>query len=175
MAAEHRASAAAAAVAVVEARRRAYRAPIPPRAIAQNLEQTFGLTATQAAGVLGNLQQESGLQGNINQGGAKGAPSSNFADDNGNGWGLAQWGGTRKQGEIDYAKQHGLDAGSLQANIGFMDQELKTGYSQTITDIKKTTSVDQAALVWDQDYEQATDPQMGNRDQYAQQFLNQGL
>lgn len=147
----------------------------PAKAIAQNLEQTFGLNATQAAGVLGNLQQESGLQGDINQGGAKGAPSSNFADDNGNGWGLAQWGGARKQGEISYAKQHGLDPGSLQANIGFMDQELKTDYSKTITDIKGATSTDQAALIWDKDYEQATDPEMSNRDQYAQQFASQGL
>ncbi|TKC77968.1 hypothetical protein FAZ69_32340 [Trinickia terrae] len=147
----------------------------PAKAIADNLEQKFGLNATQAAGVLGNLQQESGLQGDINQGGAKGAPSSNFADDNGNGWGLAQWGGTRKQGEIDYAKQNGLDPGSLQANIGFMDKELSTDYSKTISDIKNTSSTDQAAMVWDKDYELASDPQMANRDQYAQQFLQQGL
>ncbi|MBN3806981.1 hypothetical protein GXB81_28630 [Paraburkholderia sp. Ac-20336] len=145
------------------------------QAITQNLEQTFGLTATQAAGVLGNLQQESGLQGNVNQGGATGAPSSNFADDNNNGWGLAQWGGPRKQGEIDYAQQHGLDPGSLQANLGFMDQELKTDYSKTITDIKGTSTAEQAALVWDKDYEQATDPEMSNRNKYAEEFLSQGL
>jgi len=144
-------------------------------AIAQDLKSRYGLTDAQVAGVLGNLQQESGLQGNVNQGGAKGAPSGNFADDNANGWGLAQWGGTRKQGEINYAKEHGLDPGSLEANIGFMNQELDTTYSKTITDIKQTTTAEQAALVWDKDYEQATDPQMENRNKYAEQFLAQGL
>ncbi|WP_449306296.1 phage tail tip lysozyme [Paraburkholderia humisilvae] len=147
----------------------------PAKAIAEDLEQRYGLTATQAAGVLGNLQQESGLQGDVNQGGATGAPSSNDADDNGHGWGLAQWGGTRKQGEIDYANEHGLDPGSLQANIGFMNQELDGAYSKTITDIKKTNNVSDAAKVWDEDYEEATDPQMGNRVQYAQNFLDEGL
>ncbi|MDQ7982550.1 phage tail tip lysozyme [Paraburkholderia sp. SARCC-3016] len=147
----------------------------PAHAIAQNLEQTFGLTAAQAAGVLGNLQQESGLRGDINQGGATGDPSSNFADDNNNGWGLAQWGGARKQGEIAYAHQNGLNPGSLQANMGFMDQELNTDYSQTMSDIKSTTTTDQAALVWDRDYEQASDPEMSNRNQYAQRFLSEGL
>lgn len=144
-------------------------------AIAQDLKSRYGLTDAQVAGVLGNLQQESGLKGNVNQGGATGAPSGNFADDNANGWGLAQWGGTRKQGEINYAKEHGLDPGSLEANIGFMNQELDTTYSKTITDIKQTTTADQAALVWDKDYEQATDPQMENRNKYAEQFLAQGL
>jgi len=144
-------------------------------AIAQDVKSRYGLTDAQVAGVLGNLQQESGLQGNVNQGGAKGAPSGNFADDNANGWGLAQWGGTRKQGEINYAKEHGLDPGSLEANIGFMNQELDTTYSKTITDIKQTTTAEQAALVWDKDYEQATDPQMENRNKYAEQFLAQGF
>jgi Phage tail lysozyme len=145
------------------------------QAISQDLKSRYGLNDAQAAGVLGNLQQESGLKGDINQGGAEGAPSNNFADDNGNGWGLAQWGGTRKQGEIDYAHQHGLDPGSLEANIGFMNQELDTTYSKTISDIKNTSTPEDAALAWDKDYELASDPQMGNRNQYAEQFFKQGL
>jgi hypothetical protein len=144
-------------------------------AIADDLRSRYGLNDTQIAGVLGNLQQESGLKSNVNQGGTEGAPSGNFADDNANGWGLAQWGGTRKQGEIAYAKQHNLDPGSLDANIGYMNQELDGPYSKTISDLKNTTNVSQAAQVWDTDYEQATDPQMDNRLQYAQNFLNEGL
>ncbi|WP_176045413.1 phage tail tip lysozyme [Burkholderia sp. BCC1644] len=144
-------------------------------AIADDLRSRYGLNDTQIAGVLGNLQQESGLKPNVNQGGAEGAPSGNFADDNGNGWGLAQWGGARKQGEIAYAQQHNLDPGSLDANIGYMNQELDGPYSKTISDLKNTTNVSQAAQVWDTDYEQATDPQMDNRLQYAQNFLNEGL
>ncbi|MGS0891233.1 phage tail tip lysozyme [Burkholderia stagnalis] len=144
-------------------------------AIADDLRSRYGLNDTQIAGVLGNLQQESGLKPNVNQGGAEGAPSGNFADDNANGWGLAQWGGARKQGEIDYANQHNLDPGSLDANIGYMNQELDGPYSKTISDLKNSTSAGQAAQVWDTDYEQASDPQMDNRLQYAQNFLNEGL
>lgn len=56
-----------------------------------------------------------------------------------------------------------------------MNQELDGPYSKTISDLKNTTNVSQAAQVWDTDYEQATDPQMDNRLQYAQNFLNEGL
>jgi hypothetical protein len=145
----------------------------PATAIAQNLESTFGLTKDQAAGVLGNLQQESSLKGNINQGGVTGAPSSNDADDNANGWGLCQWGGARKQAEIAYAQQHNEDPGSMQANLGFMDQELQGSYSKTITDIKQDSTPEAAALTWDTDYELASAPNMAARDQYAEQFAQQ--
>jgi len=83
--------------------------------------------------------------------------------------------GSRKQGEIDYANEHDLDPGSLQANIGFMNQEFDGEYSNTITDIRKTSNANDAAKVWDEDYEQASDPEMTNRDQYAQNFLSKGL
>ncbi|MBS1058220.1 phage tail tip lysozyme [Gluconobacter kondonii] len=145
------------------------------QAITDNLRSKFGLNNQQIAGVLGNLQQESGLSPDINQGGTKGNPSSNMADDNANGWGLAQWGGSRKQGELDYAQQHSLSPGSLQANLGFMDQELEGPYSKTISDIKGTSNIQDAAKIWDQDYEQASDPEMSSRDQYAANFLQQGL
>ncbi|WP_175717228.1 phage tail tip lysozyme [Burkholderia anthina] len=144
-------------------------------AIADDLRSRYGLNDTQIAGALGNLKQESNLEPDVNQGGVEGGPSGNFADDNANGWGLAQWGGSRKQGEIAYANQHHLDPGSLDANIGFMNQELDGPYSQTISDLKNSTSVEQATQVWDADYEQATDPQMGNRLQYARNFEGEGL
>lgn len=143
------------------------------QAVASDLEQRYGLTPPQAAGVLGNMQQESSMECNVNQGGSRGEPNRDCSG--GAGYGLAQWDGSRKQGELDYAKEHGLDPGSLQANIGFMNQELDGPYSKTIRDIKQTSTADQAARVWEQDYEQAGIPDMGNRDQYADDFLKQGL
>ncbi len=143
------------------------------QAVASDLEQRYGLTPTQAAGVLGNMQQESSMECNVNQGGSRGDPNSDCSG--GAGYGLAQWDGSRKQDEIDYANAHHLDPGSLQANIGFMNQELDGPYSETIRDIKQTSTADQAARVWEQDYEQAGIPNMENRDRYANDFLNQGL
>jgi hypothetical protein len=142
----------------------------PTTAIADNLRSQFGLNNTQIAGVLGNLQQESGLTPDINQGGVTGAPSSDNADDNENGYGLCQWGGARKEAEEAYAKQNNEDPGSMQANLGYMDQELKGSYSDTITALKSSTTTDGAALAWDTDYEQASAPNMSARDQYADNF-----
>ncbi len=88
---------------------------------------------------------------------------------------MAQEGGSRKTGEEAYAAQNGEAAGSMSAQLGFIDQELNTTYHQTVTDMQSATSLDQATQDWDTDFEQASDPQMGSRDQYAQQALNQGL
>src|SRR5690348_13112136 len=45
------------------------------QAVASDLEQRYGLTPTQAAGVLGNMQQESSMECNVNQGGSRGEPN----------------------------------------------------------------------------------------------------
>lgn len=143
------------------------------QAVASDLEQRYGLTPTQAAGVLGNMQQESGMQCNVNQGGRRGAPNGDCSG--GAGYGLAQWDGSRKAAEIEYARKHGLDPGSLQANIGYMNQELDGPYSKTIRDIKQTSTAGEAARVWERDFEQAGTPAMGNRIEYADAFLRKGL
>lgn len=139
------------------------------QAVTTDLEQRYGLNATQAAGALGNLQQESGMECNVNQGGAKGEPCGQ------GGYGLAQWGGSRQAGEIAYAKAHHVDPGSLQANIGYMNQELDGPYNKTIRDLKQATNTSQAAQIWDTDYEQAGTPVMANRDRYAAQYASEGL
>ena len=143
------------------------------QAVAKDLKDRYGLNATQIAGVLGNMQQESGLLPNVNQGGQQGAPEGGFGG--GQAYGLAQWDGSRKQAEIDYAHKHGLDPGSLEANIGYMNQELDGDYSQTITDLKNTDTVEGATAVWEKDFEQAGVPEMGQRLEYAQNFLSQDL
>jgi hypothetical protein len=143
------------------------------QAVAKDLRERYGLNATQIAGVLGNMQQESGLLPNVNQGGQQGAPQGGFGG--GQAYGLAQWDGSRKQAEIDYAHKHGLDPGSLEANIGYMNQELDGEYSQTITDLKNSNTVEEATAAWEKDFEQAGQPEMGQRLEYAQSFLSQNL
>lgn len=143
------------------------------QAVATDLEQRYGLTPAQAAGALGNIQQESGMQCNVNQGGRTGAPNGDCSG--GAGYGMVQWDGSRKAGEIAYAKEHGLDPGSLQANIGYMNKELDGPYNKTIRDIKQTSTAAGAARVWETDYEQAGTPEMGNRVEYANAFLSKGL
>ncbi|HVE10067.1 MAG TPA: phage tail tip lysozyme [Paraburkholderia sp.] len=129
-----------------------------------NLQKDFGLTKDQAAGIVANLWHESGgMNSGINQGGAIGAPSSNLADDNANGYGIAQWGGSRKQGLIDYAQQHGLDPSSQAANYGYLKQELETSQSGAIAAVKATNSPQAATEAFSNAFEHPSDPEMQSR------------
>ncbi|BFG78888.1 hypothetical protein PTKU46_69210 [Paraburkholderia terrae] len=141
-------------------------------AYVSNLQKDFGLTKNQAAGIVANLWHESGgMNSGINQGGKIGAPSSNMADDNANGYGIAQWGGTRKQGLLDYARQHNLDPSSEAANYGYLKQELQTSQSGAIAAVKGTNSAQAATQAFCNAFEQPSDPQMASRLGYLNQIL----
>ncbi|WP_186192098.1 phage tail tip lysozyme [Burkholderia gladioli] len=142
--------------------------------IAAYLQDNLGLNKTAVAGVLGNLQQESGLTPNINQGGQIGAPSANNADDDGHGYGLAQWGGVRKEGLEQFAASQGKSPQDLGVQLDYLAKEVKEKPG-LVDALNNAGSADAAASVWCKQFELAADPQMQNRDQYAQQFLSQGL
>lgn len=141
-------------------------------AYVSNLQHDFGLTRDQAAGIVANLWHESGgMNSGINQGGAIGAPSSNMADDNGNGYGIAQWGGSRKQGLIDYAHEHGLDPSSQAANYGYLKQELETSESGAISAVKSTNSAQAATVAFCDVFEKPSDPEMASRLDHLSEIL----
>ncbi|BEU26824.1 phage tail tip lysozyme [Paraburkholderia sp. 22B1P] len=141
-------------------------------AYVSNLQKDFGLTKDQAAGIVANLWHESGgMNSGINQGGRIGAPGSNMADDNANGYGIAQWGGTRKQGLLDYARQHNLDPSSEAANYGYLKQELQTSQAGAIAAVKGTNSAQAATQAFCNAFEQPSDPQMASRLGYLNQIL----
>ncbi|ALL70411.1 hypothetical protein K788_0001249 (plasmid) [Paraburkholderia caribensis MBA4] len=141
-------------------------------AYVSNLQKDFGLTKDQAAGIVANLWHESGgMNSGINQGGRIGAPGSNMADDNANGYGIAQWGGKRKQGLLDYARQHNLDPSSEAANYGYLKQELQTSQAGAIAAVKGTNSAQAATQAFCNAFEQPSDPQMASRLGYLNQIL----
>jgi hypothetical protein len=141
-------------------------------AYVSNLQKDFGLTKDQAAGIVANLWHESGgMNSGINQGGRIGAPGSNMADDNANGYGIAQWGGARKQGLIDYARQHNLDPSSEAANYGYLKQELQTSQAGAIAAVKGTNSAQAATQAFCNAFEQPSDPQMASRFRFLNQIL----
>lgn len=130
----------------------------------QNLMHDFNLTQPQAEGIVANLYHESGgMNSGINQGGAIGAPSGNNADDNANGYGIAQWGGTRKQGLEQYASSHGLDPSSQAANYGYLKQELSGPYSSAIDAVKGTSSAQDATSAFMNAFEKPSDPELSSR------------
>jgi hypothetical protein len=114
-----------------------------------------GLTPIAAAGVMGNLQQES---------------DTNLTEPGGL---IAQWGGARLTAESAYAKSVGLSSTSQQSEIGYLLDELHGGPgsaendSSVLTAINKATSPSQAALIFSQGYERPGIPDNPNREQYA--------
>ena len=123
-----------------------------------------GLTNFQAAGIVGNLDQESGVNPAAVQFGG------------GPGRGIAQWsvGGrwdTSNPNVLAYAKQQGLSATSLNLQLEFIWLELTTvGYGYT--QLKATTNVTDATTVFMDKYEICGTCDATNRINYAKSVLN---
>lgn len=139
--------------------------------LVSHLEKELNISKNQATGIVANLMHESaGLNPGINQGGRIGEPSGNMADDNANGYGLAQWGGVRKTGLIDMAKKEGIPASSEKANVDFLVSELKGEYSGAVADLKKANTAAEATQIFCASYEKPSDPQMQSRLSLASQI-----
>jgi hypothetical protein len=125
-----------------------------------------GLTDVQAAGIVGNLDQESGMSPTIAQIGG------------GPGRGIAQWsvGGRWDTSQDDnvawYAAQQGESVDSLDLQLSFIWYELTTigyGYSE----LRAATTVDEAVTVFQDDYEICGACDSSNRIAYAEAALAQ--
>lgn len=126
---------------------------LAPRIIA-DLIRDFGLTPSQAAGILGNLEAESGVRA-IGEAGGKGP-----------GFGWAQWSFARRTAFLNWCSDQHFDAESYEANYGYLREELSGNikgynYSGVIDKLKTSNSPEQAAQIFCDNYEKP------NR-QYAQ-------
>jgi hypothetical protein len=100
-----------------------------------------GLSAAQASGIIGNLQQESGIRPDTVQvidGSAKG---------------IAQWEGPRFDNLVKFAKEKGKSWGELGIQLEFMWHELSTYESRALTELKKTSTPAEAAKSFSDNYE----------------------
>jgi hypothetical protein len=137
------------------------------------LQQDFGLTKEQAAGVVGNLWHESAMNSGIRQEtGGVGQPNmaTNVVDRTG--YGVAQWGEGSKQGLIDYAKANGLDPSSQAANYGFLKQHLSTSHAHVITHLKACSNRSEATKIFMSEYEMPKHPYLDSRIKYADYVFN---
>ncbi len=119
-----------------------------------------GLTDAGAAGLMGNLYAESGLRPNNLQNSYEGklgmadaeytemvdhGTYGNFIHDKA-GYGLCQWTyWSRKAALLAYAKAAGKSIGDLEMQLGFLMQELSTGYKAVLNVLKTTSSVQAAS------------------------------
>ena len=129
-----------------------------------------GFSKECTAGIMGNLQQESGLD------------PTRYQSGGGKGRGIAQWsvGESRHNGLISYAKSKGKDWTDLQCQLEWIIKELQENWIkkvivqkagsyeawQTMTDINKACDIFEAA------FERAGIPAMEKRYAYAKQFYD---
>ncbi len=115
-----------------------------------------GLSGAQAAGILGNLQQESGFNPAIIQGGA--IADANYKPVNGVGFGLAQWTFTvRQQPLVDLAKKTNRKVIDITVQLDYLWQELNGTHKHALETLKQATTPEDAAYIFHRDFEASAD------------------
>lgn len=105
-----------------------------------------GLTLAQAAGIAGNMKQESGFDPAIIQGGKRAGPD--YKPVNGVGFGLVQWTFTsRQQPLVDLAKKTNRKITDITLQLDNVWRELNGGYKKTLQALVKTNDPVQAAII----------------------------
>ncbi len=111
------------------------------------------LTPAQAAGVLGNLQQESGT------------------DPTATGGYMAQWLGARLEGLLAFARRQGSPVTSAALQAEYIEHELTGSERGALLALKRTSTPEQAARVFSELYERPGVPMLANRERYAREAL----
>ena len=137
-----------------------------------NYLSSKGLGSLAIAGIMGNMQQESGFNPKIMEGGGE---SDEVNLDSDRGYGLCQWSFSRKQDLANFAQSQGKSSGDLETQLDFMLSELSRG--DTISKMDNAGSAGQAAYIFHSDFERSNDgPEViQNRMNNAEQaFQTQG-
>lgn len=122
-----------------------------------------GLTPQQSAGIVGNMQRESGLNPGIQEYGS------------GIGFGLVQWSFDRRTQLANFAAEQGKPASDMQTQLDFIWKELNTTERATLDAFRSNPnmSAGEAAQVFCQKYERPGVVAMGERVGAAEFFYDQ--
>jgi hypothetical protein len=139
--------------------------PLNPNAtiVAKRLKEA-GYTRGQIAGVLGNIQLESGFNPRVNEGGVVGAPLGK------GGFGFAQWTGGRQQNLINFAKQKKMDPGDPNLQASFLLHELSGPEKRAAESLRGAVSPEESARRFLVDFERAGVPKTKQRQEAARQL-----
>lgn len=116
---------------------------------------SMGFSASAAAGVVGNLVQESGLR-------------TDAIGDNGTSGGLAQWHNERLDALKRFAAARGKEWTDLDTQIEFLVEEMRTSYADTYAKMQNAELPEIAGQIMTDEYE-IPDPASAN---YAQRQAN---
>lgn len=107
-----------------------------------------------AAGIVGNLQQESSL---------------NPKETNGY---LAQWLGARLSGLEAFARAHKVPVTNASTQLAYIDYELRTSEKSTGEALKKAKTPREAARIFSERFERPGEPDLSNREHYAESWAS---
>lgn len=116
---------------------------------------SMGFTASAAAGVVGNLVQESSLR-------------TDAIGDDGTSGGLAQWHNERWEALKRFAAARGKDWTDLDTQIEFLAEEMRTSYAETYAKMQSAELPEIAGKIMTDEYERP-DPASAN---YGQRIAN---
>ena len=123
-----------------------------------------GLTPVQAAGIVGNLDQESSMNPGAVQ---PGGPGRGIAQ-----WSVGgRWDHDSGDNAVAYAASHGKSVSSFGLQLDFIWFELTTFSSYGLSSLKKATTVTAATLAFMQDFEACGTCLSSQRISYAQSAL----
>jgi hypothetical protein len=124
-----------------------------------------GLTNFQAAGIVGNLDQESGVDPSAVQ---SGGPGRGIAQ-----WSVGgRWDTTAGDNLLAYATSQGQPSGSLNLQLDFIWDELSSFSQYGMAQLRATTSVTDATTTFETLYEACGQCDASARLAYAQSVLN---
>jgi hypothetical protein len=123
-----------------------------------------GLTPAQAAGVVGNLQYESGGRLNPAEKQIGGGP----------GRGIAQWtvASSRWNGLLELATREHVSASTFKVQLEYVWHELRTTYSSALTALRETNTVADATTAFESRYEAAGVPALSERITFADEVYS---
>jgi|GEM_PF-3006374 len=105
-----------------------------------------GLSGMAAAGIVGNLMQESG----------GGTEELNPRATNGSHTGIAQWDNVNRFSKLrEFAADRNKDPFDLKLQLDYLWHELRTGYKGALAELRKAKTADKAAVVFLQEFERS--------------------
>ncbi|WP_168798621.1 phage tail tip lysozyme [Herbaspirillum sp. ST 5-3] len=143
-------------------------------AYVKELRHLFNFTSAQAAGVVGNLLLESGLNSGIKQEtGTLGEASKDGDIVDRTGYGIAQWGEDRKVKLINLATKMKIPSSSQCANFNHFGNELgfDPGFANVVPAVSAEKTLIGAVCSFEKLYEVPLDPHSQERIQYAKNVM----
>lgn len=123
--------------------------------------QSKGLSAHAAAGIVGNLLQESKL-------------NTKAVGDGGKALGIAQWHPDRQKGLKELAKKRGTDIYDFNTQLEYVWQELNGNYKSSLERLLKSRNLDEATTIFMRGYERPNEKyaNLKARIQFGQSVLS---